>query len=182
MIALKNCVGSTRRYHCIMDQERTTGHAAAGRWELYHEARRTMIGSVWGSGSQSFRTILASSWGLVSFRGSRQTKMNHDWISLWIMFSIIWDNFGVNVEPFLVPKIARGTIFGAKIRPRSPMSTPKAPQAPPNGARDVPRAPLWKPQWAQGRPQSAKWGPDGTPKGGKTGQRNDPKSSSKEKQ
>jgi hypothetical protein len=97
------------------------------------------------------------------------------------MFSIILDNFGVTVEPCLVPKIARGTIFGAKDRPRAPMSTPKVPQAPPNGARDVPRAPLLKPLWAQGRFQSAKWGPDGTPKGSKTGQRNDPKSSSKEK-
>ena len=108
-----------------MDQERTTGHAAAGRWELYHEARRTMIGSVWGSGSQSFRTILASSWGLVSFRGSRQTKTNHDWISFWIMFSIIWDNVGVNVEPFFVPKIARGPPCRPQRRPRYRPARPR---------------------------------------------------------
>ena len=140
-----------------MDQERTTGHAAAGRWELYHEARRTMIGSVWGSGSQSFRTILASSWGLVSFRGSRQTKMNHDWISLWITFSIIWDNFGVNVEPFLVPKIARGPPCRPLRRPRHHPMGPGTSQEHPYGSHSGPRGAPRMPNGVQmERPRGAK--------------------------
>ena len=60
-----------------------------------------------------------------SFRGSRQTKKNHDWISLWIMFSIIWDNFGVNVEPFLVPNIARGPPCRPQRRPRYRPARPR---------------------------------------------------------
>ena len=56
---------------------------------------------------------------------SRQTKKNHDWISLWIMFSIIWDNFGVNVEPFLVPNIARGPPCRPQRRPRYRPARPR---------------------------------------------------------